>query len=207
MDIKICGITDIDEIKFLNRLKPEYIGFVFAESKRKITKAKGKAFYYSVNEDIKIVGVFRNNSKEFIEDILNDIPLNAVQLHGDEDEEFINYFRKNYSVEVWKGTSVESKEDFNKAIKLPVDTIILDGKNPGEGKVFDWSNIGQIPKGIKVFIAGGVSEDNVLNLMKYKDIRGIDLSSSVESIIKGKRRKDENKVERLIRKVRENNER
>lgn len=207
MDIKICGITHIDEIKFLNNLRPEYIGFVFAESKRKLTKAKGKVLYYSVNEDIKIVGVFRNNTKEFIENILEDIPLNAIQLHGDEDEEFINYFKENYRVEVWKGVSIESKEDFNKAIKLPVDTLILDGKNPGEGKVFNWSNIGSIPKGIKVFIAGGINEDNVLNAMKYKDIQGIDLSSSVESIIEGKRIKDKNKVERLIRKVRENNER
>ncbi|MBE6050019.1 MAG: phosphoribosylanthranilate isomerase [Clostridium sp.] len=207
MDIKICGITDINEIKFLNDLKPDYIGFVFAESKRKLTKAKGKLFYYSVSEDIQIVGVFRNNTKEFIEDILKEIPLNAIQLHGNEDEEFIKFFKDNYKVEVWKGISIESKEDFNKAIKLPVDTLILDGKNPGSGKTFDWGNIGDIPKEIKVFIAGGINEDNVLEAMKYKNIQGIDLSSSVESIIDGKSIKDKKKVERLIRKVRENNER
>lgn len=207
MQIKICGVTDISEIKFLNKLKPEYIGFVFAESKRKITKAKGKLFYYSVNEEIKIVGVFRNNTKEFIEDILKDIPLDVIQLHGDEDDRFIKYFKEKYYVQVWKGVSIETKEDFNKAITLPVDALILDGKNPGEGKVFNWSNIGDIPKGLKVFIAGGISEENIIEAMAFKAIQGIDVSSSVESIINNKRIKDEKKVERLIRKVRENNER
>ena len=77
----------------------------------------------------------------------------------------------------------------------------------GEGKVFNWSNIGDIPKGLKVFIAGGISEENVIEAMAFKAIHGIDVSSSVESIINDKRIKDEKKVERLIRKVRENNER
>ena len=64
MDIKICGITAIEEIQDLNILKPEYIGFVFAESKRKISKEQGKLLYDSIDRDIKVVGVFRDNTKE-----------------------------------------------------------------------------------------------------------------------------------------------
>ncbi|MCR4943831.1 MAG: phosphoribosylanthranilate isomerase [Clostridium sp.] len=207
MEVKICGITHKDEISALNSLKPDYIGFVFAESKRKVSKYEAKALYELVYKDIKVVGVFRNNSREFIEDILKDIPLDVVQLHGEEDIEFIEYFNKNYPSKVWKGESINSKEDLEKALTLPVSTLILDSKNPGSGKVFPWEYLENIKGKQKIFLAGGINTENIHEAIKIDNIHGIDVSSGVECISKGIRRKDPVKIKKIIEEVRGKHER
>ena len=207
MEIKICGITALEEVQALNSLKPDYIGLVFAESKRKISKEEGKLLYDSIDKHIKVVGVFRNNTKEYISEILDYIPLDVVQLHGDEDNEFIEYFRKKYQCEIWKGTSIKNKEDIEKATTFNVDTLILDGSNPGSGEVFPWELVLDMKTKAKVFLAGGINEDNVLQGINKLNIHGVDVSSGVEVVKDGKRSKDKDKMEKLIKKVRESYER
>lgn len=207
MDIKICGITALEEVQALNPLKPDYIGLVFAESKRKISKEQGKLLYDSIDRHIKVVGVFRNNTKRYISEILEYIPLEVLQLHGDEDNDFIEYFRKNYKCEIWKGTSIKTKKDIEKAATFNVDTLILDGSNPGSGEVFPWELVINIEAKAKIFLAGGINEDNVLQGIDRLNINGIDVSSGVEVIKDGKRSKDSDKMKKLIKKVRECNER
>ena len=70
IQIKICGITNKEEIEYLNILKPEYIGFVFAKSKRQVTGEKANELCLNLDNNIKRVGVFRNNSIDEILDIL-----------------------------------------------------------------------------------------------------------------------------------------
>lgn len=207
MKIKICGLTDADEIDVINKLKPDYAGFVFAESKRKVTKEEVQILIKLLDKDIKVIGVFRNNSREFIEDILKDIPLYAIQLHGDEDIDFIDYFNKIYSCKVWKGESIESKKDLEEALKLPVSTLILDGRNPGSGKTFSWEYLKDIKTSKEILLAGGINENNIKEAVKIKNIQGIDVSSGVESIVDGVRRKDPYKIEKIIKEVREKHER
>lgn len=207
MEIKICGITALEEVQALNILKPEYIGLVFAESIRKISKEDGKILFDSIDRDIKVVGVFRNNTKEYISEILDYIPLDVLQLHGDEDNDFIEYFRNRYQCEIWKGASIKTKEDIKKAVAFNVDTLILDGSNPGSGEVFPWELVLNIETQAKVFLAGGINEDNVLQGIDNLNIQGVDVSSGVEVIKDGKRSKDKTKMENLIRKVRESYER
>jgi len=207
MEIKICGITALEEVQALNPLKPNYIGLVFTESKRKISKEQGKLLYDSIDRHIKVVGVFRNNTKEYISEILDYIPLDVVQLHGDEDNEFIEYFREKYQCEIWKGTSIKNKEDIEKATTFNVDTLILDGSNPGSGEVFPWELVLDMKTKAKVFLAGGINEDNVLQGINKLNIHGVDVSSGVEVVKNGKRSKDKDKMEKLIKKVRESYER
>ncbi|PRR81241.1 phosphoribosylanthranilate isomerase [Clostridium vincentii] len=207
MNIKICGITALEEVQALNSLKPDYIGLVFAESKRKISKEQGKLLYDSIDRHIKVVGVFRNNTKRYISEILDYIPLDALQLHGDEDNDFIEYFRKKYKCEIWKGTSIRTKEDIEKATTFNVDTLILDGSNPGSGEVFPWELVINIEAKAKIFLAGGINEDNVLQGINKLNIHGVDVSSGVEVVKDGKRSKDAVKMQKLIKKVRECNER
>lgn len=207
MEVKICGITNALEINELNKMKPDYMGFVFAESKRKISIEEAKKLYKLVNKDIKVIGVFRNNSKEFIDDILREIPLYAVQLHGSEDIEFIDYFNTNHKCRVWKGESINSREDLDKALKLPVSTLILDSKNPGSGKVFPWEYLKDIKTDKKVFLAGGINTENIKEALEIEKIDGVDVSSGVESINEGIRRKDPVKMKKIIEEVREKHER
>ncbi|MGG7177103.1 phosphoribosylanthranilate isomerase [Clostridium paraputrificum] len=207
MLIKVCGITREQEIKALNILKPDYIGFVFAESKRKVTKEEVRHLCEALNKEIKVVGVFRNNSIEYIEEVLEYLPLNVIQLHGDEDNNFIERLVEKHSCEVWKAVTIKSKMDMCLAINYHVDTLILDGSNPGSGEVFPWEFISGIKSDKRIFLAGGINEGNVLEGIGLVNPDGIDVSSGVEVIDdEGNRVKDKSKIERLIRKVRKKNE-
>lgn len=207
MLIKICGITSKEEIQSINEVKPDYIGFVFAESKRKVSVDEAKELSNALNKGIKIVGVFRNNSEEEIINVLSKVPLDVIQLHGDEDNEFINRLREKSKVEIWKAIIVTSRSDMEKALKYKVNTLVLDGSIPGSGNVFNWDNLKDININKKIFLAGGINENNVLEAINKVKPDGIDTSSGVEIIDEKGRRKDKQKMKRLIRKVRENNER
>lgn len=207
MLIKICGITSKEEIQSINEVKPDYIGFVFAESKRKVSVDEAKELSNALNKGIKIVGVFRNNSEEEIINVLSKVPLDVIQLHGDEDNEFINRLREKSKVEIWKAIIVTSRSDMEKALKYKVNTLVLDGSIPGSGNVFNWDNLKDININKKIFLAGGINENNVLEAINKVKPDGIDTSSGVEVIDEKGRRKDKQKMKRLIRKVRENNER
>ena len=82
--IKICGLTKIQDMEAVNRWKPDYIGFVFAKSKRQVTSEKAKFLKERLHPDIKSVGVFVNEQIETITQIVNDCSVDIVQLHGDE---------------------------------------------------------------------------------------------------------------------------
>lgn len=208
MLIKICGITNLEEIKALNELKPDYIGFIFTKSKRQVDINKAKTLFDSLDKDIKAVGVFRNNEMEFILEVLKEIPLYAVQLHGDEDIAFINELKKHTNCNIWKAYGVETKEDIITAMNYPVDTLILDGSNPGSGKIFPWECLDGIKFNKTVILAGGINEDNVIEGIEKVKPDGIDVSSGVEIIDKnGVRTKSREKIERLIKKVRYYDER
>ena len=208
MLIKICGITKSQEIEALNLLKPEFIGFVFAESRRKVDAKEARMLFNSLDKDIKSVGVFRNNSIQFILDVLAKVPLYAVQLHGDENQEFILQLQSKVNCEIWKAVSVKSEQDLQDALNYPVETLVLDGSNPGSGQIFPWKYLENTKFNKRVFLAGGINEENVLEAIAKVKPNGIDLSSGVEIITEeGIRIKSNEKMKKLIDKVRENNER
>lgn len=203
MLIKICGITTLEEIDYINELKPDYTGFVFAESKRKVNIENGKELLKALDKDIKSVGVFRNNTKEYIIEVIKNIPLDIIQLHGDEDNDFINYLKDKTNCEVWKAVGIKNKEDLIKAKDFNVETLLLDGSNPGSGELFPWEYLKEIDVNKRFFIAGGINEENVLEAMENVNPYGVDTSSGVETIENGIRRKDKEKIKRLIKKVRD----
>ncbi|MBS6602024.1 MAG: phosphoribosylanthranilate isomerase [Clostridium sp.] len=203
MLIKICGITTLEEIDYINELKPDYTGFVFAESKRKVNIENGKELLKALDKDVKSVGVFRNNTKEYIIEVIKNIPLDIIQLHGDEDNDFINYLKDNTNCEIWKAVGIKNKEDLIKAKDFNVETLLLDGSNPGSGELFPWEYLKEIDVNKRFFIAGGINEENVLEAMENVNPYGVDTSSGVETIENGIRRKDKEKIKRLIKKVRD----
>ena len=191
--IKICGLKRIDDAKILNKYVPDYAGFVFAESKRKISFDEAKAIKNILDESITTVGVFVDPD---IEDILylikNDI-IDIVQLHGNEDEDFINKLKEfNSNINIIKSIEMNNEDSENKyddgfniknTIKKwensNVDYLLLDS-GKGSGKIFNWKLIGDIKKIKKpVFIAGGINNENIKEASKIKPF-AFDLSSGVE---------------------------
>lgn len=206
MEIKICGITDLKEIKSVNELKPEYVGFVFTKSKRQVTIDQCKALIVNLDKTIKSVGVFRNNSVNEILEVLNEVKLNAIQLHGNEDIDFINNLKYGIgsNIEIWKGISIKSKETIQEYIDYPVTVFVVDGANPGSGEAFKWSELNRDGIKAKVLLAGGINEDNALDAIKIVKPNGVDVSSGVEALCEdGQVKKSYEKMKRLIRKVRD----
>ncbi len=234
IEIKICGITNKKEIEYLNMLKPEYIGFVFAGSKRQVTGEKANELCLDLNNDMKKVGVFRNNSIDEILDILGKVSLDVLQLHGDEDEEFICLLRKSIdkSIKVWKAISIKDIQSIKKNIAINkqlenndgdnlIDKFLIDGDNPGSGETFSLENISEyfcenyklgyvddcILKKNNFFLAGGITDENVIERIAKANPSGVDVSSGVEIIDKnGIRTKSFEKMKSLIENVRNSND-
>lgn len=184
MVIKICGIKTLEEVKYCNILLPDYIGFVFAESKRKITLDKAYELYNGLNHRIKVVGVFRNQSIEEVIKIAKSSVIDLIQLHGSEDDEYVR--------KVKEATGLEIIKAYNKS--KYADYLLLDSKNPGSGIKRDYTFK---KTNVKTFLAGGIGIDNIADVMLLNPY-GIDLSSSVE--VNGI--KNYNKMENIIRMVR-----
>ncbi len=198
--IKICGLSRECDIDFVNIAMPDYIGFVFAENRRRtISFEQAKNLKSSLNENIKSVGVFLNNDIDFIISLVKGNIIDMVQLHGDEDNEYIKILKSKINVPIIKAVRVRDAEDILSADKLDVDYILLDtyvkGLYGGTGKVFDWKMIPKISR--PYFLAGGINSENIksaLNVGAYC----LDVSSGVE--IDGK--KDKEKIIEIVRTVR-----
>lgn len=198
MDIKICGIRREEDIEIINKYRPEYIGFVFAESKRRVSAYTAKKLTRLLNRDTKTVGVFVNAPKEEVEETVRLAGLDAVQLHGDEDAEYIK--KLNVPCEIWKAVRVRGGEDipdFDGTDKILLDKY-TDTEYGGSGKTFNWSKKGTLKTKKPVILAGGLNKDNVIQGISIFNPVCVDVSSAVET----DGFKDEQKIKEFIFKVR-----
>lgn len=197
--IKICGLSRLCDIDFVNRYKPDYIGFVFAKSKRQVTDEQAKALKARLDTAILAVGVFVNDSIEHIEFLCESGIIDVVQLHGDEDERYIRELKSRVQNPVIKAVRVQSSEDILTAEKLPCDMLLLDtytkGMYGGSGSTFDHKLIPPLKK--PFFVAGGLNLDNI-HAVCGCGYYGLDISSGVET----DGFKDENKIKRIIEIIR-----
>jgi len=197
--IKICGITRIYDIEAINEVLPDYIGFVFAKSKRMVTMDEAYNLKKLLNPAIKAVGVFVNENMNYIIELCKENIIDMVQLHGDEDESYIMNLKKKTEVPVIKAVRVRSATDIPDAEHYPCDYLLLDTYNKnvygGTGRSFDWS---LIPKKVDrkkpIFLAGGINRSNIYNAVQMVEPYCIDISSGVET--DGK--KDPNKIKEVV---------
>lgn len=198
--IKICGLRRQEDIEAVNEGLPDFIGFVFAKSKRQITPKQAYELRRYLDPSIKAVGVFVNESPEKVQAICVSGTIDIVQLHGDEDEVYINKLRDKTKCPIIKAIRVKSREDLLGIENLTCDYMLLDAwdKNQygGSGKSFDWTQIGKLPK--PFFLAGGLNADNLVTAAKMLNPYCLDLSSGVET----DGYKDKNKVINAINIVR-----
>lgn len=193
--IKICGLRRMEDILFANELRPDYVGFVFAESRRKVSEEQAEAFRKALDASIPAVGVFVDQDMDLIAGLINQGVIQMAQLHGKETLEQIRYLQSKTDCPVIKAVRVSGKEDIRKAETLPVDYLLLDS-GAGSGKTFSWSSI---PKDLSkpYFLAGGIDADNAGTAIKETQAYALDASSSVET----DGVKDKKKMEELIRRV------
>ena len=205
IEVKICGITKGFEIDYLNILKPNYIGFVFSKSKRRVSKEEAKKLINKLDSSIKVVAVFRNENISYIADIINFTNIEIVQLHGNEDMNYINdlLMTLNKEIKIWKAIEVIDDKSMLKARQYKVSKVLLDSNTPGEGNRINLNYLREVSNLENIFIAGGINKDNIKEVLENIKINGIDVSSGVEEInLEGERYKSFEKMKELIMEVR-----
>lgn len=201
--IKICGLSRKEDVEAVNEFLPDYIGFVFAEtSKRRISADRAAVLAEQVSPGIRKTGIFVNEAIPFITKMVENHVIDAIQLHGQEDEEYIKRLEealnagKRKEIQIIQAFSVTSAEDIRKAEKSSADMILLDKGRGGTGSCFDWKLAGEM--GRPFFLAGGLNEENVEEAIRLTRPYGLDLSSGAET----NGIKDKEKIERIIRRIR-----
>ena len=184
--IKICGLTRLCDIKAVNEYKPNYIGFVFAESKRRVTPEQAAALRERLNHGIIPVGVFVNEEPQIILDLVQKKTIEMIQLHGDESEEYISKIK-----------SLTGKPVIKAGYSEAADYLLFDSPEPGSGKTFNWDTIGKVKK--PFFLAGGLNIENVAEAILTLNPFAVDVSSGVET----NGIKDPEKIKEFIRRVRD----
>ena len=177
--IKICGLSRICDIDAVNNAKPEYIGFVFAESRRRVTPAQAAKLRDKLSPEIIPVGVFVDESPEKIISVVKSDIIKIIQLHGGETEEYIEKLKSLENAPVIKAISVVNPGDVQKWENSCADYILLDNKGGGTGQVFDWNLIGNINK--PYFLAGGLNTENIKTAIQKTNPFAVDISSGVET--------------------------
>ena len=194
--IKICGLTREKDIAAVNRCLPDYIGLVFAESRRRVTPEQASRLKAGLDARIKAVGVFTNAPVPFIMDLCEQGIIDIVQLHGDESETFIQSLKQKIACPVIKAVRVQTTEQILQAHKMSCDLLLLDtyqeGQYGGSGRTFDRKLIPALQK--QFFLAGGLKADNIEQAVRECHPFGIDISSGVET----NGIKDEAKIRQII---------
>ena len=181
--IKIFGLRREQDIEAVNAALPDYIGFVFARSKRQIDEQQAERLKAKLNPAIKAVGVFVNADPERIINLCHSQVIDLIQLHGDEDEDYLKRLRSRVANKIIKAVRVKEAQDIMKALDFPCDYLLFDafreGEYGGSGRTFDWSLLPQIPK--PYFLAGGINADNIAQALTEHDPYGLDVSSGAET--------------------------
>lgn len=194
--IKLCGLSRPCDILTANELKPEYIGFVFApKSKRYIDPQQAAQLKELLSSDIRAVGVFVDEAPDTVAALLNSGVIDIAQLHGGEDEAYIQRLRQCTDQPIIKAFQVKSRHDLAEAKACTADHILLDS-GAGTGNVFDWSVLRDVKR--PYFLAGGLSPDNVGDAVRLLHPYAVDVSSGIET----DERKDEEKAAAFIAAVR-----
>ncbi len=178
--IKLCGMTRDEDIIVCNRLKPDYVGFVFwSKSKRLVTKEKAKNLKDLLDKDIKSVGVFVDEDINYVKELFNEGIIDVIQLHGSEDEDYISNLKNSLkSPVIIKSFKADTEDNINLSLKSSADYIIYDpGK--GDGMLFNWDKIKKVSR--DYFLAGGLDSGNVGEAVKLLHPYCVDVSSGIES--------------------------
>lgn len=179
--VKICGLKEPEHVQTAVNAGANFIGFVFAPSKREVSIEQAQALAKHIPASVKKVGVFVNADETFLKDVYNKVPLDYIQYHGDETNAFIQHI----GLPAIKAFSIRNTADVLNAASYDVDYYLFDAPGidyrGGSGHTFDWSLLerSNIPRE-KVILAGGLNPSNIAQAIQLVQPFGVDVSSGVE---------------------------
>ncbi|HUY21523.1 MAG TPA: phosphoribosylanthranilate isomerase [Acidimicrobiales bacterium] len=179
MLVKICGITSEADALLAVGLGADAVGFVFAPSPRQVAPQAVRRIIERVPPEILTVGVFRNEARTRVVDIVNGIGLRAAQLHGDETAQDTAWVAERIPVTI-KAFPV-GHPGIARIDDYGVDAILVDALSPGSGEVFDWQLAEGVVDPARLIVSGGLRSDNVADAIAHLHPFGVDVSTGVES--------------------------
>ena len=196
MIIKVCGMTDAENIRQIEQLGVDMIGFIFYP--------KSPRYLYGIPEYLpqhaRRVGVFVNESKENVCVYADRFGLDYIQLHGNEDEDMIRQIQKLTKTEVWKAVRVKDSSDIEKWQDSSADMLLFDTYNKnnfgGTGETFNWQLLKNVKR--KFILAGGLNIKNIARAIRTCRPYAVDISSGVET----NHIKDAQKIQELMLTIR-----
>ncbi len=196
--VKICGLMQLEHVQVAVESGADAVGFVFAKSHRRVTMEQAKKLATAVPSHVLKIGVFVNEPLDEVERIAREVPLDLVQLHGDETPDYA----RSVSLPTIKALSITCEEDVQKAAQYDVDYFLFDAPGVefrgGSGHSFDWTLLAQSKISLdKVILAGGLTEVNINRAIERVQPFMVDVSSGVET----EKQKDSNKIRTFIRAI------
>lgn len=197
MFVKICGITSEDDALLSVAMGADAVGFVFAPSPRQVAAQVVYDITRRLPPEILTVGVFRDELPARVIEVAHRAGVKAVQLHGRETPAQVAEVATRVRW-VIKALSPDT-HDLSTAGRYGTDLVLVDAPQPGSGKVFDWQLAAEVPEGVRVILAGGLTPENVAEGIQVVEPWGVDVSSGVE---RSPGRKDPIKVKRFVENAR-----
>lgn len=199
--VKICGITSLDDALAAKAFGADMIGINFYEGSKRYVSPTAAVMLFEELQAVKRIGVFVNAEIEDIVMAIGQVRLDAVQLHGNEDVEFIRTLRKRTNAEILKAVRVRTVEDVEHLTWFGSDAILLDAFSAvefgGTGEIFDWRiALAAREKVETIYLAGGLNAENVADAIRTVRPFAVDVASGVES---SPGKKDHIKMEAFIR--------
>ncbi|GGD01746.1 N-(5'-phosphoribosyl)anthranilate isomerase [Thalassobacillus devorans] len=205
--VKLCGNRSKQDLAYSADSQATHLGFIFVQgTKRYVRPELVGRWLYEIKPHQKLVGVFVEPTLEELEIVLHYVPLDIIQLHGNETVSEVLQIKEHFAVPVYKVIHhADFGVDYMHLFKGAVDGFVVDSKVKGAyggtGVRFDWKAIPSYMKeaehqGVPCLIAGGITDENAAEVLNYHP-GGIDLSSGTETDNK----KDRNKIQALMREV------
>ncbi len=192
-EAKICGLSTDETVLAAVNAGAKYVGFVFyPPSPRHVNIEQASKLASTAGDNVLKVGVFVNPDDALLTDVLKDVDLDIIQLHGNETVERVEYIRTRFSIIVMKAIAVAGISDISRASEYEkiVDMLLFDAKAPiemdealpgGNGLAFDWDLIAGHQWQVPWMLSGGLDATNVREAVKISGATTVDISSGLET--------------------------
>jgi phosphoribosylanthranilate isomerase len=178
--VKVCGITSEEDALLAVAMGADAVGFIFAPSPRQVAPQKAADIAKRLPTEIVTVGVFRDETRQRVVDIVHQSGLRVAQLHGHEPASTTRWIGARvplvFKAFVAGDPALDHVDDYG------ADAVLVDSPRPGSGEVFDWSLVEGVPaQHRKVILAGGLTPENVADAIRQVHPWGVDVASGVEA--------------------------
>lgn len=180
--VKICGIRSLVAAQTAIYAGAKFLGFNFVSgSRRKVSPEFAKQIISQIKNQVNIVGVFQNQPSDEVSKIADYLDLDFVQLHGDENQEYIDSIKR----QIIKTLSLDSDFDLNKVVKnmsqIKAEYFLLDRNKQGQGKMLNMDKVNMVSKSHQIFVAGGLTVTNVVDVVRLAEPFAVDVASGIET--------------------------